>query len=110
MWAEDTGGLPLPLGLDLVRRDLGRELAERFSTTLRNSIAQALTNEDDGPGPTPWSSGAASTARPGAKFVKMYVNEDTLDMGEAGLAALRHLYRRAQEKGLLGEAPQLDLV
>ena len=46
----------------------------------------------------------------GRKFVKMYVNEDTVDMGEPGIAALRHLYGRAVEKALLDRVPELDLV
>ena len=109
VWAEDTGGLPLPLGLDLVRRDLGREIAERISTTLRKSIEHALQHEDDAL-TYALEFGRGITREVGREFVKMYVNQDTVDMGEPGVAALKHLYRRAQEKGLLGEAPELDLV
>ncbi|GJM43733.1 MAG: 1,4-dihydroxy-6-naphtoate synthase [Gemmatimonadota bacterium] len=109
VWAADTDGLPLPLGLDLVRRDLGRELAVRFSTTLRNSIAQALKNEDAALDYA-LEYGRGIDRETGRKFVKMYVNEDTLDMGEPGLAALRHLWTRAQEKGLLDKVPDVDLV
>jgi len=109
VWAEDTGGLPLPLGLDLVRRDLGRELAERFSTTLRNSIAHALEHEDAALDYA-LEYGRGIDRDTGRRFVKMYVNEDTLDMGEPGQAALRHLWTRAREKGLLDEIPPLDLV
>ena len=46
----------------------------------------------------------------GRRFVKMYVNEDTLDMGEAGLAALEHLYVQARARGLLERVPALTLV
>ncbi|MEZ5065784.1 MAG: MqnA/MqnD/SBP family protein [bacterium] len=109
VWAKDTNGLPLPLGLDLVRRDLGRDLAERISATLRRSIEAALSNEDDA---LEYARGFGRGISPeiNAKFVKMYVNEDTLDMGEPGLRALDHLYRRAQEKGLLDAIPAIDLV
>jgi 5,8-dihydroxy-2-naphthoate synthase len=109
VWAKDTGSLPLPLGLDLVRRDLGRDLAVRFSTTLRNSIAAALQNEDAAL-EYALEFGRGVDRETGRKFVKMYVNEDTLDMGEPGLAALRHLYTRAMEKGLLDAMPDIDLV
>jgi len=109
VWAEDTGGLPLPLGLDLVRRDLGRDVAERVSTTLRKSIEHALANEDDAL-TYALEFGRGITREVGREFVKMYVNEDTIDMGEPGVAALRHLYGRAREKGLLDAIPELDLV
>jgi len=109
VWAKDTGGLPLPLGLDLVRRDLGREMAERISTTLRRSIEHALANEDDAL-TYALEFGRGISREVGREFVKMYVNEDTIDMGEPGVMALRHLYRRAQEAGQLDEAPELDLV
>ena len=109
VWEKDTDGLPLPLGLDLVRRDLGRELAGQISDTLRRSIAAALANEADAL-EYARQYGRGISAEVNEKFVKMYVNEDTLDMGEPGLKALRHLYRRAQEKGLLDEIPEIDLV
>ncbi len=109
VWAADTDGLPLPLGLDLVRRDLGREMAQTISNTLRDSIADALENEEDAL-TYALEYGRGVTREVGRKFVKMYVNEDTLDMGEPGLAALRHLYSRAVEKGLLDAIPDIDLV
>jgi 1,4-dihydroxy-6-naphthoate synthase len=109
VWQDETGGLPLPLGLDLVRKDLGRETAARISTTLRRSIEHALAHEDDAL-TYALGFGRGIGREVGRRFVRMYVNEDTLDMGEAGLAALRHLYARAQEKGLLDRIPDLELV
>ena len=109
VWAEDTGGLPLPLGLDLVRRDLGRATAKRLSRLLRKSIEHALAHEDDAL-TYALEFGRGVSRDVGREFVRMYVNDDTLDMGEEGVAALRHLYRRAREKGLLQEVPELDLV
>jgi len=109
VWERDTGGLPLPLGLDLVRRDLGRETAELISATLRRSIEHALANEDDAL-TYALEFGRGISREVGRRFVKMYVNEDTLDFGEDGLAALRHLYGRAVEQGLLDEVPELDVV
>ena len=109
VWEKETDGLPLPLGLDLVRRDLGHDLAVRVSTTLRNSIAKALENEDAAL-TYALDYGRGIDRETGRKFVKMYVNEDTLDMGEPGLAALNHLYTRAVEQGLLDAIPTIDLV
>jgi 1,4-dihydroxy-6-naphthoate synthase len=109
LWERETKGLPLPLGLDLVRKDLGRETATRISETLRRSIEHALANEDDAL-EYALGFGRGIARETGRRFVKMYVNEDTIDMGEPGLAALRHLYGRAQEMGLLDEIPPLELV
>jgi 1,4-dihydroxy-6-naphthoate synthase len=109
LWQEETGGLPLPLGLDLVRKDLGRETAARISATLRRSIEHALAHEDDAL-TYALGYGRGIGREIARRFVRMYVNEDTLDMGEEGLAALRHLYARAREKGLLDRVPHLELV
>jgi 1,4-dihydroxy-6-naphthoate synthase len=109
IWEEETGRLPLPLGLDVVRKDLGREVAARISATLRRSIEHALEHEDDAL-TYALEFGRGIPREVGRKFVKMYVNEDTLDMGEPGLAALRHLYGRAVERGLLDSIPDLELV
>lgn len=109
VWAKDAPGLPLPLGLDLVRRDLGLELAVRISGLLRESIAHALAHEEDAL-TYALGYGRGIDRDTGRKFVRMYVNEDTLDMGEPGVAALRHLYARAKAKGLLEAIPPIDLV
>jgi 1,4-dihydroxy-6-naphthoate synthase len=108
-WEEETGGLPLPLGLDLVRKDLGRECAERISSLLRRSIAHALANEDDAL-TYALEFGRGIDRQVGREFVRMYVNEDTLDMGDEGVAALRHLYGLAVRRGLLDRIPDLELV
>ncbi len=109
IWEKETGGLPLPLGLDLVRKDLGRETAVRLSGILRRSIEHALAHEDDAL-TYALEYGRGIDREVGRQFVRMYVNDDTLDMGEAGVAALQHLYRRAVDRGLLDSIPPLDLV
>lgn len=109
VWAQDAPGLPLPLGLDCVRRDLGRDLAARVSSLLRESIETALANEDDALAYA-LEFGRGVDRETGRRFVRMYVNEDTLDMGEPGLRALSHLYGRAVERGLLDRVPAIDLV
>jgi 1,4-dihydroxy-6-naphthoate synthase len=76
---------------------------------LRRSIEHALANEDDAL-TYALEFGRGIDREVGRKFVRMYVNEDTLDMGDSGVAALRHLYRRAMERGLLDRMPDLDLV
>jgi 1,4-dihydroxy-6-naphthoate synthase len=44
------------------------------------------------------------------KFVRMYVNDDTVDMGDDGRRALEVLYQRALQRGLLGAPPNLDIL
>ena len=61
-WAERTGGLPLPLGGNIIRRDLGPEMIRKVSKMLHDSIAYALVAPDGGGASTPSSSVAVSIA------------------------------------------------
>lgn len=108
-WEKDSGGLPLPLGLDVVRKDLGERMARTLSRGLRDSIAYGYTHQDESiPYAMKWGRGIDYTL--GEKFVKMYVSELTIDMGEKGKKALELLFARATEKGLLPGIPDLMLV
>jgi len=98
-WEKETKGLPLPLGLDVVRKDLGEDLARKLSRGLRESIAYGYAHQDESiPYAMQWGRGIDYTL--GEKFVKMYVSELTIDMGEKGRKALELLFRKAFEKGL----------
>lgn len=109
LWERETGGLPLPLGLDMVRKDLGRELAGRLSRGLKASIEYGYAHQDQSiPYALQWGRGI--NYQLGEKFVKMYVSELTIDMGERGRQALELLFRRASEKGLIPPVPALELV
>ena len=107
-WGEDTG-LPIPLGLDMVRRDLGEDTATLMAKSLKDSILFAFEHEDEALGyAMQFSRGTdLETCR---RFVRMYVNEDTLDMGDEGQKALETLFSRASEKGLITTLPPLDLI
>jgi len=108
LWKEETGGLPLPLGLDVVRKDLGVDLAREISRGLRESIAYAYNNQDESiPYALKWGRGI--DRKLGEKFVKMYVSELTVDMGEAGRRALEVLYRMGYDKGIIPVVPEIDL-
>ena len=107
-WTAETG-LPLPLGLDLVRRDLGEATSHAFQDALLASIHHARTNLDRAIGYA-LEFGRGIDVATGRRFVGMYVNEDTEDMGEEGRAALELLFRRAVERGLIGEMPRLDVL
>jgi 1,4-dihydroxy-6-naphthoate synthase len=107
-WEKDSHGLPLPLGLDVVRKDLGEELARRLSRALQESIHYGYQHQDESI-PYALEFGRGIEAGLGAKFVKMYVNEVTIDMGEAGKKALQLLFERAYEKKLIPKPPVVDL-
>ncbi len=108
-WQEETGGLPLPLGLDVVRKDLGLEMAHRLSEGLKESIAFGYAHQDESiPYAMRWGRGIDRGL--GERFVKMYVNELTIDMGTRGKLALEHLFRSAHSKGLVPEVSGVELV
>ncbi|HWU38348.1 MAG TPA: MqnA/MqnD/SBP family protein, partial [Candidatus Acidoferrum sp.] len=107
-WQARTNGLPLPLGLDVVRKDLGEELARQLSGGLRASIAYGYDHQEEAiPYALTWGRGIAREL--GEKFVKMYVSALTIDMGESGQQALDYLYRAAHERGLLAQVPRIEL-
>ncbi|MEW6509455.1 MAG: MqnA/MqnD/SBP family protein [Bacteroidota bacterium] len=107
-WQKETEGLPLPLGLDVVRKDLGEELAHRLSQGLRDSIAYGYDHQDEAiPYALRWGRGI--DRKLGEKFVKMYVSQLTIDMGEKGRRAIELLFLRAREKGLVPKVPTIEL-
>jgi 5,8-dihydroxy-2-naphthoate synthase len=109
-WDQLTGGLPLPLGANAVRRDLdeGDTLA-RLSRLLRDSIAYGLEHRE-GALAHAERFGRGLDRRLADRFVGMYVNDRTLDYGEDGRAAVAELLRRGHEAGLLDRAPVVDFV
>jgi len=108
LWKE-RDGLPVPLGLDVVRRDLGEPLMRACSVGFRRSIEAAFAHEDEAIEYALRFGRGLDTSK-GRKFVHMYVNELTLDMGERGRAGLELLYRRAVECGAIERAPRFDVV
>ncbi|HTO93240.1 MAG TPA: MqnA/MqnD/SBP family protein, partial [Bacteroidota bacterium] len=108
LWHERTRGLPLPLGLDVVRSDLGEDLARTLSVALRDSIAYGYAHQDESiPYALRWGRGIDRSL--GEKFVKMYVSALTIDMGEQGKRALDELYRAAHERGVIDHVPDIVL-
>jgi 1,4-dihydroxy-6-naphthoate synthase len=108
-WEKETGGLPLPLGLDVVRKDLGIDLARRLSLGLKESIAYGYDHQDESiPYAMQWGRGIDREL--GGKFVKMYVSQLTIDMGENGKRGLEELFKRAHARGLIPPVPKIDLV
>jgi len=107
-WHRATG-LPIPLGLNAVRRDLGPQVAERVRDGLLASIREAQAHEDEALDYA-LQFGRGVEREVGRRFVRMYVNDDTLDLGEQGRAALESLYARAVERGIFEAVPPLDIV
>jgi 1,4-dihydroxy-6-naphthoate synthase len=107
-WFEATG-LPIPLGVDLVSRHIGGELAQQIANASLASINYAREHEDEA---LEYALGFGRGIDPedGKKFVRMYVNDDTVDMGHEGRAALEKLFSMAVERGILAELPELDII
>jgi 1,4-dihydroxy-6-naphthoate synthase len=105
---QDTA-LPIPLGLDVIRRGLGDPLAARVAAALKDSIVLARTDEDAAVDYA-MQFGRGLDRETCRQFVRMYVNEDTVDMGSEGVRALATLYDRAQERGILASSPLLDIL
>jgi 1,4-dihydroxy-6-naphthoate synthase len=107
-WFQDTQ-LPIPLGLDMIHRRLGDELSKQIATALRDAIVYSRSHEDDALDYA-LEFGRGIDRETGRKFVRMYVNEDTVDFGEDGRRALETLYQRAAELNIIPEVPPLDII
>ncbi len=101
-WWKEEYGLPLPLGCNVVRRDLGLEIIRKLERLMRESIALALRERERA------LSYAINYARDlqedrerTDRFVGMYVNDRTIDYGEDGRKAVRLLLRLGREKGII---------
>jgi 1,4-dihydroxy-6-naphthoate synthase len=99
-WNERTGGLPLPLGGNIIRRDLGPDMIRKVSKMLHDSIAHALSNREAAVDYAIQFGRGLDRAKTD-KFVGMYVNQLTLGYGERGRQAVERLMTEAFEKGLI---------
>ena len=107
-WGDDTA-LPIPLGLDVIHRRLGNGTSRKVAEAFEASIRYAIAHEEEAlEYALPFGRGIdRDTCR---RFVRMYVNEDTVNMGEEGRRALETLYQRAYLQGLISTIPSLDIV
>jgi 1,4-dihydroxy-6-naphthoate synthase len=108
-WWRDTTGLPLPLGGNAIRRDLGPETMAQVGAALKASIQYALDHHDEA------LEYALQFARDldkqlAHKFVNMYVNQRTLDYGEEGREAVRRLLDMGYRAGIIPHPAQVDWV
>jgi len=103
-WSQETG-LPLPLGVNVIRKDLPEETKRLVAQHIRASITYALTHRDEALAYA-LQFGRGLDLKRGAQFVSMYVNELTVDMGERGKEAITTLLERAAK---LGFVPHCDV-
>ena len=99
-WDKTTGGLPVPLGINVMKTDLGMETIVKFDKYLQASIEFGIKNFDDAlEYAMQYSRGKERKLI--EKFVKMYVNQVTVNMGDPGEKSIRKLFEMAREKGLV---------
>lgn len=108
-WAERTGGLPLPLGGNVIRRDLGPEMIGKVSKMLHDSIAYALSHRAEAVEYALQFGRGLDRARTDT-FVGMYVNDLTLSYGERGRRAVERLLGDAFQHGLIPQAVAVEFA
>ena len=109
VWWQEKTGLPLPLGGNMVRRDLGLETMQQITRLLKESILYALDHREDA------LAYALRYARDmdmklADQFVGMYVNDWTLDYGERGRAAVQRLLQEGHQAGVIPEMGAVEFV
>jgi 1,4-dihydroxy-6-naphthoate synthase len=108
-WADRTGGLPLPLGGNVIRRDLGGTVVSTLSRLLHESIAYGLDHRDEAVEYAMQFGRGIDRARTD-RFVGMYVNDLTLEYGDRGREAVRRLLGDAQAAGLLPKPVTIEFA
>lgn len=108
-WWHEKTGLPLPMGGNVIRRDLGEDLMKRVSRHLFESIQYSMDHRDDA------LAYAMQFARDmhtelADRFVAMWVNDMTLDFGERGRESVRRLLAEGYEKGIIPNKVEVDFV
>ena len=107
-WYEETG-LPLPLGANVIRRNLGTEKIHRITSLLKQSIQYSLEHRTRGLEYAMTYARDMETAL-ADKFVGMYVNDYTLDYGDKGRAGVRELLHRGNAAGIIPHRVDADFV
>ena len=108
-WWHERTGLPLPMGGNAIKRELGDDLMKQVSKHLHRSIVYSMENREDA------LSYAMQFARDmptelADRFVAMWVNDLTLDYGERGREAVRRLLREGYDAGIIPHNVQVDFV
>jgi 1,4-dihydroxy-6-naphthoate synthase len=107
-WHEETG-LPLPLGANAIRKDLGREAMEDVTRLLKESIQYGLDHRAEAL-EYALQYGRDLDRSKADTFVGMYVNDWTLDFGERGREAVATLLRKGHEAGIIPHPVSLEFI
>lgn len=108
-WWDEEYGLPLPLGLDVIRRDLGEETIQSFTKLFKESIEYALAHRDEALAyALQYGRGIGKDL--GDRFVGMYVNHYTVDLGAKGEKGLAKLFEVGHAKGILPKLIKPEFV
>jgi len=99
-WDKTTNGLPVPLGINVMKDSFGLESIKKFDKFLHESIEFGLKRTDDAM-EYAMKYGRAKPRALIEKFVKMYVNDVTINMGENGEKSIRKLFEMALQKNLV---------
>jgi 1,4-dihydroxy-6-naphthoate synthase len=108
-WHKHTGGLPLPMGGNAIRRDLGPEMIREVSGFLKESIQYSLDHREDA---LQYAMQFARDMDPALadRFVAMWVNDLTLDYGERGREGVRRLLDEGHARGIIPHAVDIEFV
>jgi 1,4-dihydroxy-6-naphthoate synthase len=107
-WYRQTH-LPIPLGLDVIKKSLGRRRARQLAKALYQSIELAYRDKKNAVSYA-MKFGRGINSRVGSRFVQMYVNQDTLDMGPEGEKAIKTLFDRAYQAKLFSRKPSIHII
>ena len=107
-WKEETG-LPLPLGANAIRKDLGRQTMEEVTALLKQSIQYGLDHRSEAL-EYALQFGRNLDQSKADTFVGMYVNDWTLDFGEIGREAVATLLRRGYDAGVIPNPVELEFI
>jgi 1,4-dihydroxy-6-naphthoate synthase len=108
-WSDATGGLPLPLGVNAMRRDLPPDIQAKCVRVLEASIRYGLENRAPAvQHALRWGRGLDTPLAD--RFIGMYVNELTLDLGERGRAGIAEFLRRGHAAGLVPGPVPVDFA
>jgi 1,4-dihydroxy-6-naphthoate synthase len=106
-WWRDMTGLPLPLGGNAIRRELGRATIHHVNVALKDSIQYALDHREEALAYAMQFARDLDTAS-ADKFVGMYVNERTVDYGSDGREAVSRLLDMGHKAGIISKPAKLD--
>ncbi|PIQ84743.1 MAG: ABC transporter substrate-binding protein [Candidatus Omnitrophica bacterium CG11_big_fil_rev_8_21_14_0_20_63_9] len=109
LWWQQQAHLPLPLGLNVIKKSLKRKVAQQVATVLRDSILYAFAHQDDALAYA-MRYGRGTDLNRSRQFIGMYVNEESLTLSKPCREALKLLFERAHAADLIPSIPRLNVI